>query len=328
MPDAGHQCLCLLGLFVASMAALTYFGAHFAVIGHASPEDTPYEAMHRWLFYAGIGLAGLLTLGAVLSAIATVREAGCLMAGGFLCFALVFCVLTQMAFWRFHNPAQVEDAVLDIYDLVYEQAVKNPSGTQWQELLAIQDTFLCCGKRTPSSLLGSSEADLCLGEQARRQDCLQGIRSFLRTHGHIASTLASVGLASMVYAMLLSSFLCFAIRSGRSLDRKGTYTLSPRHPTRPLHILEQPQSICFSEPVAASPRSPASSDASRRNLHFITCPKQVLCMTVWAQADARMALGCSRTTDTVVQPPVLPPVHPQRRRRPGLSPHVILMRQM
>lgn len=28
-------------------------------------------------------------------------------AQGFLCFALVFCVLTQMAFWRFHNPAQV-----------------------------------------------------------------------------------------------------------------------------------------------------------------------------------------------------------------------------
>ncbi|XP_074193015.1 tetraspanin-32 isoform X2 [Rhinolophus sinicus] len=190
----------LLGLFVASMAALTYFGAHFAVIGHASPEDTPYEAMHHWLFYAGISLAGLLTLGAVLSAIATVREASGLMAGGFLCFALVFCVLTQMAFWRLHNPAQVEDAMLDIYDLVYDQAVKNPSGTQWQELLAIQDTFLCCGKSTPSSLLGSSEADLCLGEEATRQ----------------------------VYAMLLSSFLGFAIRSGRILDRKGTYTLSPR----------------------------------------------------------------------------------------------------
>ncbi|XP_074193016.1 tetraspanin-32 isoform X3 [Rhinolophus sinicus] len=180
------------------------------------------------VFYAGISLAGLLTLGAVLSAIATVREASGLMAGGFLCFALVFCVLTQMAFWRLHNPAQVEDAMLDIYDLVYDQAVKNPSGTQWQELLAIQDTFLCCGKSTPSSLLGSSEADLCLGEEATRQDCLQGIRSFLRTHGHITSTLASVGLASMVYAMLLSSFLGFAIRSGRILDRKGTYTLSPR----------------------------------------------------------------------------------------------------
>lgn len=75
----------------------------------------------------------------------------------------------------------------------------------------------------------------------------------------------------------------------------------PRHPTWPLHILEQPQSICSSEPVAASPRSPASSDASRRSSRFTTCLKQVLCMTVWAQADARMALGCSRTTDALVQ---------------------------
>lgn len=33
---------------------------------------------------------------------------------------------------------------------------------------------------------------------------------------------------SQGYAMLLSSFLWFAIRSGRSLSRKGTYTLSPR----------------------------------------------------------------------------------------------------
>ncbi|KAM5224544.1 tetraspanin-32 isoform 2-T2 [Hipposideros larvatus] len=147
---------------------------------------------------------------------------------GFLCFALVFCILGQVAFWRFHNPAQVEDTVLDTYDLVYEQAVKNPSGPRRQELLAIQDTFLCCGKRAPSSLLGSSEADLCTGEEATRQDCLQGIRSFLRTHGGITSALTGVGLVSMGYAMLLSSFLWFAIRSGRSLSRKGTYTLSPR----------------------------------------------------------------------------------------------------
>lgn len=36
--------------------------------------------------------------------------------------------------------------MLDIYDLVYEQAVKNPSGTQWQELLAIQDTVSMLGQ--------------------------------------------------------------------------------------------------------------------------------------------------------------------------------------
>uniref|UniRef100_A0A8C0KY81 Tetraspanin 32 n=1 Tax=Canis lupus dingo TaxID=286419 RepID=A0A8C0KY81_CANLU len=151
---------------MATLAALTYYGAHFAVIGHASSDKTPYEAMHRWTFYAGISLAGLLTVGAVLGAAATMREAGGLMAGGFLCFALVFGALVEVAFWRFHNPTQ----------------------------------FLCCGKNSPFSLLGDLEVSLCQGEEAARQ----------------------------VYAMLLSSFLWFAIRSGCSLDRKGKYTLSRR----------------------------------------------------------------------------------------------------
>ncbi|XP_067604015.1 tetraspanin-32 isoform X1 [Pseudorca crassidens] len=139
----------------------------------------------------------------------------------FLCFALVFCALVQVAFWRCHNPTQVEDAVLDAYDQVYEQAVKSSSGIWRQELVAIQDMFQCCGKSPPLGLQEGSEADLCRGQEAARQDCLQGIRNVLRTHRNVASTLISLGLASMVYVMPLSAFLWFAIRSGK-------YTLSPR----------------------------------------------------------------------------------------------------
>ncbi|XP_030887066.1 tetraspanin-32 isoform X2 [Leptonychotes weddellii] len=217
----------LLGLSVATLAVLTYFGAHFAIIGHVSSDRTPYEAMHRWAFYIGISLAGLLTLGAVLGAAATVREAGGLMAGGFLCFALVFSALVQVAFWRFHNPTQVEDAFLDTYDLVYDRAVKNLSGTPRQQLVAIQDMFLCCGKSSPFSLLGDAEAGLCQGEQAARQ----------------------------VYAMLLSSFLWFAIRSGSSLDRKGKYTLSRRVPSC------QPQEPSFFRRSQGSPKLQSPTDA-------------------------------------------------------------------
>ncbi|XP_023580157.1 tetraspanin-32 isoform X1 [Trichechus manatus latirostris] len=89
--------------------------------------------------------------------------------GGFLCFALVFCALLQVVFWRFYNPTQVEDAVLDTYDLVYEQAVRSPSSVWRQELAAIQDTFQCCGKWSPFGLLGDAEAGLCPGELARRE---------------------------------------------------------------------------------------------------------------------------------------------------------------
>ncbi|CAK6449866.1 unnamed protein product [Pipistrellus nathusii] len=223
----------LLGLLVATMAALTYYGAHFAVFSRVSPEESPYPALHRWAFSAGISLAGLLTLGALLSAAATVREAGGLMAGGFLCFALVFCALVQGAFWSLRHPTQVEDALLDTYDLVFDRAVTSPSARR-QELAAIHDTFLCCGKSSPPGLPGGVEAGLCPGPQAATQDCLQGVRRFLRTHGHVAATLAGVGLVTMVYAMLLSSFLWFAIRAGRCLDRRGTYALRPRaHGRRP-----------------------------------------------------------------------------------------------
>ncbi|XP_046300814.1 tetraspanin-32 isoform X8 [Marmota monax] len=93
----------------------------------------------------------------------------CFLVLGFLCFALVFCSLVQVAFWRFHNPTQVEDAMLDTYDLVYDEAVRSPSSIQGPKLAAIQDTFLCCGKRSPFQLLGSREADPCRGEEAARE---------------------------------------------------------------------------------------------------------------------------------------------------------------
>ncbi|XP_070638644.1 tetraspanin-32 isoform X10 [Bos indicus] len=97
----------LLGSAMAATAALSYFGPHFTVIGPVSADRTTYEALHHWAFSAGIALAALLTLGAMLSAAATVRGAGGLMAAAFLSFALVFCALVQAAFWRAHSPTQI-----------------------------------------------------------------------------------------------------------------------------------------------------------------------------------------------------------------------------
>ncbi|XP_036903700.1 tetraspanin-32 isoform X3 [Sturnira hondurensis] len=56
----------LLGLLLATVAALSYFGAHFAVIRQVSPEGSPSEALHRWglpVLRAGVlrpGAGGLL----------------------------------------------------------------------------------------------------------------------------------------------------------------------------------------------------------------------------------------------------------------------------
>lgn len=94
---------------------------------------------------------------------------------------------------------QVEDAVLDTYDFVYDQAMKSPSSNWWQELAVIQDTFLCCGKKSPFGLLVSTGAIMCQGREAMRE----------------------------VYAMMLCAFLWFAIHSYHGLDRKGRYSLTP-----------------------------------------------------------------------------------------------------
>uniref|UniRef100_A0A6I8NCH9 Tetraspanin 32 n=1 Tax=Ornithorhynchus anatinus TaxID=9258 RepID=A0A6I8NCH9_ORNAN len=155
----------LLGLSVAILTVITRSGAHFTVLSRASGDGSPYRVLHSAAFYLGTCLAGLLGLGAVLSAAGTVREAAGLVAGGFLCFALVFCTLIQVAFWRHTNRSQVEDAVLDAYDLVYEMAMRNSSGGL-RQLEAIHDTYLCCGKNSPFGGPGSLERDLCPGAGA------------------------------------------------------------------------------------------------------------------------------------------------------------------
>ncbi|XP_058518654.1 tetraspanin-32 isoform X1 [Ochotona princeps] len=221
----------LLSLSVAASATLTYFGAHWTVLRQAALERTAYEKTHRWAFCLVTGLAVLLTMGATLSAAGTMREAQGLMAGGFLCFAVAFCALVQVAFRSYHHPDQVEEVVLDAFDLVYDRALRNATGSWHWELVTIQDTFLCCGKRSPFSVLESTGAQLCHGASTHRQDCLEGIRSFLRTHQRAGFISLSIALALMVYVLLLSSFLWFAIRTRRGLDRRGRYVLSPALPS-------------------------------------------------------------------------------------------------
>ncbi|XP_038619949.1 tetraspanin-32 [Tachyglossus aculeatus] len=230
----------LLGLSVAILTFITHSGAHFTVLSRASRDGSSYRVLHSAAFYVGTCLAGLLGLGAVLSASGTVREAIGLVAGGFLCFALVFCTLIQVAFWRHINRSQVEDAVLDAYDLVYEMAMRNSSGGL-RQLEAIHDTYLCCGKNSPFGRPGNRERELCPGAGGgprrppggppggggeTRKDCLQEIRRFLARHVNFASALVAIALGFMVYGLFLTSFLCFAIRSHGSLDRRGRYVVA------------------------------------------------------------------------------------------------------
>lgn len=49
-------------------------------------------------------------------------------------------------------PGQVEDAMLDTYDLVYDRALRSPSSARRQELVAVQDTVSVEGSSGPVCL--------------------------------------------------------------------------------------------------------------------------------------------------------------------------------
>uniref|UniRef100_A0A8C0HWL8 Tetraspanin-32 n=1 Tax=Balaenoptera musculus TaxID=9771 RepID=A0A8C0HWL8_BALMU len=236
----------LLGLAMATTAVLTYFGPHFAVIGHASSERTPYEVLHLWGKRAS-GQGSHCRGGGF-------RSTGG-WGGAFLCFALVFCALVQVAFWRFHNPTQVEDAVLDAYDQVYEQAVKSSSGMWRQELVAIQDMVSMVGE-APS--LGRALRGPRVLPSA--QDCLQGIRSFLRLHRNVVSALISLGLASTVPSPPPTPPPPACIPPGPSASSNGL--------TVPLPLRArgcQPQEPCFYRRCqeGPAPHHPSEADALR-----------------------------------------------------------------
>lgn len=48
MSPSARLCLQLLGLSMAALASLTYFGDHFTIMGRVSPEKASFEAMQRW----------------------------------------------------------------------------------------------------------------------------------------------------------------------------------------------------------------------------------------------------------------------------------------
>ncbi|NXC51063.1 TSN32 protein, partial [Penelope pileata] len=224
---AASLCLMLLGLSMAVLSTVTHYGPRFSLVGTAAPQGSSYRALHHTAFYAGICLSVTLILAALLSAAATARESQCLTAMGFFCFALAFCGLVPAACWRYVHSTEVEDSMLDVYDLVYEEVRRNSSSFRRHELTAIHEAFLCCGKHSPLGDTATVERRTCPPSpvQAARQDCLQEMQDFLKKHLGFFSTLLGITIGFTVYGMALTSFLWFSIHFSNNLDRKGKYTV-------------------------------------------------------------------------------------------------------
>ncbi|NXF57736.1 TSN32 protein, partial [Ciccaba nigrolineata] len=190
----------LLGLSIATLSTVTHYGLHFTLISNISLENNSYRVIHHAAFYFGICLSMTLVLAALLSSAATVRESPCLTAVGFFCFALAFCGLIPAACWRYTHSTEVEDSMMDVYDLVYEEVRRNTSSFRRHELTAIHEAFLCCGKRSPFGDTANIESKTCPPGPAHDagQDCLQEIQDFLKKHMDFVSTILGVTIGFTV----------------------------------------------------------------------------------------------------------------------------------
>ncbi|XP_072194555.1 tetraspanin-32 [Excalfactoria chinensis] len=227
---AASLCVMLLGLSIATLSTVTRYGLHFSIISNATLESSSYRVIHHTAFYVGVFLSMTLILAALLSAVATVRESRCLTVTAFFCFALAFCGMVPALCWRYMHSTEVEDSMLDVYDLMYEEVRRNGSSSKRHELTLIHEVFLCCGKHSPLGDTAAIEHRMCHPgtEWAAGRDCLQEMHSFLKKHMGFVSTLLGITIGFTVYGMVLTSFLWFSIHFSNNLDRKGKYTLRGR----------------------------------------------------------------------------------------------------
>ncbi|XP_019470922.1 tetraspanin-32 [Meleagris gallopavo] len=132
--------------------------------------------------------------------------------------------------WRYMHSTEVEDSMLDVYDLVYEEVRRNGSSSKRHELTLIHEVFLCCGKHSPLGDTAAVEHKMCHPgtEWAAGRDCLQEMHGFLKKHMGFVSTLLGITIGFTVYGMVLTSFHWFSIHFSDNLDRKGKYTLQGR----------------------------------------------------------------------------------------------------
>ncbi|XP_065538838.1 tetraspanin-32 isoform X2 [Lathamus discolor] len=223
-------CVMLLGLSIATLSTVTHYGPHFTLIRDISLESNSYRVIHHTAFYFGICISMTLILAALLGSVAMVRESQSLTAMGFFCFALAFCGLVPAACWRYTHSTEVEESMMDVYDLVYEEVRRNASSFRRHELTAIHKVFLCCGKHSPFGDTTNVESKTCPPGQANDagQDCLQEIQFFLKKHMDFVTTLLGITIGFTVYGMILTSFLWFSIHFSSNLDRKGKYILRER----------------------------------------------------------------------------------------------------
>uniref|UniRef100_H3AD26 Tetraspanin 32 n=1 Tax=Latimeria chalumnae TaxID=7897 RepID=H3AD26_LATCH len=145
------------------------------------------------------------------------------------CVCLSFCEGVSMNVCIAHVLLfQIESAVMDAYDFLYEQVRGNMSISSKDNLIALHNTFSCCGKKLAFSHSRRIGEQSCDSENSSglNRDCLQVMENFLKKHIDVISVLMLITAVSMVYGMVVTSFLGFSFHLNNDCGKKGKYVLT------------------------------------------------------------------------------------------------------
>ncbi|OCT83869.1 tetraspanin-32 [Xenopus laevis] len=219
------SCLFMMLLCLATciLTVMTGLGGHFTAMKTNAPPDSPLRGKHSAMVLYGSGVSALLLLLILLSSISVLRESRHLMASTFLGFGCMFCILTTGVTWIQDSQQQVDTSLLDVYDGLYEQVLRDPLHVHREQLQIMHETLQCCGKFR-DGLPRTEVHSLCKNAE-ERQDCVVVISKVLQTHWTLVQVVLLVSLGFIVQGMFLSSFLYFSFPRGANWVRRGEYSL-------------------------------------------------------------------------------------------------------
>ncbi|XP_078405111.1 tetraspanin-32-like isoform X1 [Cetorhinus maximus] len=215
-----------LGVAVAAITLWISFSDEFIVIRNITIETNRYARLHDLAAYSGLSASVFLTLLGIICLIGIIRESEYLLSVVLFCFALLFCGVVQMMYWRSTYKQLVENAVKDVYDFLYDDFTRNSSNHSKQDLIAIHSTFLCCGKNSTFSHYNPVENETCFAEGPPLKDCLQAVEDQITGLMAIVEALMVLLGIVTVYGMILAAFLCFAGCLTVSWYTKGKYKVA------------------------------------------------------------------------------------------------------
>ncbi|XP_059507847.1 tetraspanin-32-like isoform X3 [Stegostoma tigrinum] len=182
----------LLGVTVAAVTLWISFNDEFFVIRNITTETNQYTRFHELAVYSGLSISIFLALLGIICLIGIVKESKYLLTVVLICFAVLFCGVVQMMYWK----------------------------------SAYKHLFLCCGKNSTFSHYSSVENETCFAEGTHLKDCLQAVENRITSLVIIIEALTLLVGTVTVHGMILTAFFCFAGCLAEDWHTKGKYQVT------------------------------------------------------------------------------------------------------